>query len=77
MMGYHQGEAGAGAAAGEPPAAAAAAAGLAAGPPDPAFLRGRLQSAAFYAAHILPQTAALAEVVASGAASVLDGVELR
>jgi acyl-CoA dehydrogenase len=57
-------------------AASAAAAGLAAGPEDAEFLRGKLCSAEFYAAHVLPQTAALAEVVATGAASVLDGADL-
>jgi cation transporter-like permease len=53
-------------------AAAAAAAQLARGSADQEYLRGRLQSAAFYAAHVLPQSAALAEIAGHGAASVLD-----
>ena len=39
---------------------------------DRDFLRGKIASAAFYAAHVLPQAHALARVVEQGAASVLE-----
>lgn len=39
---------------------------------DVDFLRGKLASARFYASHVLPQAEALARVVTTGAASVLD-----
>jgi butyryl-CoA dehydrogenase len=39
---------------------------------DRGFLQGKLDSAKFYVAQILPQTTGLAQVVNSGAASVLE-----
>ncbi|MFO1456281.1 MAG: acyl-CoA dehydrogenase [Steroidobacteraceae bacterium] len=45
---------------------------LAAGDADREFLAGKLASARFYAEQVLPQAAALAQVVTRGAASVLD-----
>lgn len=45
---------------------------LAAGAGDRDFLRGKIASARFYAAHVLPQAHALAKVVAAGASSVLE-----
>jgi alkylation response protein AidB-like acyl-CoA dehydrogenase len=53
-------------------AAARATAGLARPQADTAFLRGKLDTARFYAAQVLPQAAALASVVRSGAVSVLE-----
>jgi 3-(methylthio)propanoyl-CoA dehydrogenase len=44
---------------------------LAAGEGDAAFCRAKIASALFYAAHILPQAAALAHAVTHGSASVL------
>ena len=52
--------------------AAIAARQLAAGAADKAFLEGKVASARFYAAHVLPQAHALGRVVTDGAASVLD-----
>jgi acyl-CoA dehydrogenase len=52
--------------------AAIAAKRLAAGDADADFLRGKIASAQFYAAHVLPQAHALARVVEGGASSVLD-----
>jgi acyl-CoA dehydrogenase len=52
--------------------AAIAAKRLAAGDTDADFLRGKIASAQFYAAHVLPQAHALARVVEGGASSVLD-----
>ncbi|MCS6948262.1 MAG: acyl-CoA dehydrogenase C-terminal domain-containing protein, partial [Steroidobacteraceae bacterium] len=43
---------------------------LRAQPADADFYRAKLQTAAFYAAHILPQSAALAATVRSGGDSV-------
>jgi acyl-CoA dehydrogenase len=45
---------------------------LAAGAGDKDFLRGKIASARFHAAHVLPQAQALAKVVMSGASSVLE-----
>jgi alkylation response protein AidB-like acyl-CoA dehydrogenase len=45
---------------------------LAAGDADREFLNGKVASARFYAAHVLPQAGALAQVVENGAASVID-----
>jgi acyl-CoA dehydrogenase len=45
---------------------------LAAGDADTDFLRGKIASAQFYAAHVLPQAHALGRTVEGGAASVLD-----
>ena len=53
-------------------AAAAAAVRLQAGDPDRTFLQGKVASARFYAAQILPQAGALSAVVCGGASSVLD-----
>jgi alkylation response protein AidB-like acyl-CoA dehydrogenase len=53
-------------------AAAKARIGLTRPQADVAFLQGRLDTARFYAAQILPQAAALACVVREGAASVLE-----
>jgi len=52
--------------------AAIAARRLAAGDTDTDFLRGKIASAQFYAAHVLPQVHALGRVVERGAASVVD-----
>ncbi len=51
-------------------AARAAARQLAAGEGDPAYLEGKRLTAAFYAEHLLPQAAALAETVCTGGAIV-------
>ena len=53
-------------------AAAKAIAALAAPQADRSFLQGKLDTARFYAAQILPQAAALGSIVHSGAASVLE-----
>ena len=53
-------------------AAARATAGLAAPHADVAFLQGKLDTARFYAAQVLPQAAALASVVHGGASSVMQ-----
>jgi hypothetical protein len=45
---------------------------LTAGAGDKDFLRGKVASARFYAAHVLPQALALAKVVTAGASSVLE-----
>jgi hypothetical protein len=45
---------------------------LTAGAADADFLRGKLAAARFYAAHVLPQAAALSRVVVGGSASVLE-----
>jgi 3-(methylsulfanyl)propanoyl-CoA dehydrogenase len=39
---------------------------------DTSFLRSKLQTARFYAAHWLPRARALADVVSSGAGSVIS-----
>ncbi|HKC17777.1 MAG TPA: acyl-CoA dehydrogenase [Steroidobacteraceae bacterium] len=50
---------------------------LAAGGPERAFMRAKLQTAAFYCAQILPQALALSRTVRTGGASVADAdVEL-
>jgi alkylation response protein AidB-like acyl-CoA dehydrogenase len=53
-------------------AAAIAASRLAAGAADADFLRGKLATARFYAAHILPTAEALARVVQGGGAAVAE-----
>jgi acyl-CoA dehydrogenase len=45
---------------------------LTAGAGDKDFLRGKIASARFHAAHVLPQAQALAKVVMAGASSVLE-----
>ncbi len=45
---------------------------LTAGAGDKDFLRSKIASARFYAAHVLPQAQALAKVVTAGASSVLE-----
>jgi hypothetical protein len=45
------------------------------GAADRDFLQGKIDSARFYATHVLPQATALARVVTSGTSSVLDVTE--
>jgi alkylation response protein AidB-like acyl-CoA dehydrogenase len=52
--------------------AAIAARRLAEGAPDAKFYRGKLQSARFYAEHLLPESLSLARTVKSGGASVVE-----
>lgn len=52
--------------------AAIAAHRLASGASDRDFLQGKIDSARFYALHVLPQATALTRVVTSGAQGVLD-----
>ena len=52
--------------------AAIAAAKLAAGGGDEKFYRAKLQSARFYAEHLLPQSLGLLRIIKSGGASVAD-----
>jgi hypothetical protein len=52
--------------------AAAAALELVTAGADREFLQAKLQTARFYAEHLLPQTLSLARVVKSGGASVTD-----
>jgi acyl-CoA dehydrogenase len=51
-------------------AAQLAAAELASGADDSAFMRAKIQTAAFYVTHWLPQAEALARVVLGGSGSV-------
>ena len=52
--------------------AAIAACRLAEGAPDADFLRGKLATARFYAAHVLPHAYALTRIVTTGSVSVLE-----
>jgi alkylation response protein AidB-like acyl-CoA dehydrogenase len=52
--------------------AAIAAAGLAAGAGDESFYRAKLQTARFYAEHLLPQSLGLLRIIKSGGASVAE-----
>jgi alkylation response protein AidB-like acyl-CoA dehydrogenase len=45
---------------------------LAEGAPDAGFYRGKLQTARFYAEHLLPESLSLARTVKSGGASIVD-----
>jgi hypothetical protein len=52
--------------------AAIASARLASGGADENFYRAKLQTARFYAEHLLPETLSLMRVIKSGAASVIE-----